>query len=587
MRFLVPLYSATILLTACGPVTHYDSEEVTSATELLIAPPRPVGMSPDRSQLLFFTRTASSALLQVMDLESQDIVAEYAFGRPQPFPSPAWSPDGTKILFVAATDIGYELRVWNLVTGEVVLPRALVSKQVHAQQWSSDGHRILHFVHPVDDPRNWRQGGRALYWIDPTGIEEPELLLPEIGHSWHKALAGDGRLAMFYPSGPRGRNVLTIHAQDGTEEDYSLDPTSEIGQIAWSGDESLRMSVRRQGDEFYGIEEVYLRDGSVQRIAEDMWDLSAAAYLWDRTALRYVMNVNGLRRTRICTIPVGEDCWWIGPEGAATSIFSLYAEGDSALVLFESPMEPPSLHTVDMRAGTSTPVFVPQYPLTMSEPGGIALEVRSEDGFRIPGYHWRAERVPGREPSVLIHIPGGPGLQGVPLWEPYIPYLTSRGIDVVYMNYRGQTGYGASYERAPGEISGRAREVLAVRRHLIEEVGIPEERVILYGHSYGAPIVIQAAAQERLMTPILLTSWMGGGDVEPYERCVVAFHGGADIVIQASAARERYLQAFGRKALDEPCGHFEILPGEGHFYEAAASYARVFAAAVEMLEDSP
>jgi pimeloyl-ACP methyl ester carboxylesterase len=223
----------------------------------------------------------------------------------------------------------------------------------------------------------------------------------------------------------------------------------------------------------------------------------------------------------------------------------------------------------------------------MREPGGVALNVQSEDRFRIPAYHWPAERIPGREPAALIHVPGGPGLQGVPLWEPYIPYLMSRGIDVVFMNYRGQTGYGASYERAPGDTPERAQELLAVRKHLIEELGIEENRVILYGHSYGAPIVMYAAALERLMTPLLLASAtsMGGAEVEPYERCVVAFHGEADIIVEASTARASYLEVFGRGALREPCGHFETFPGEGHGYEAASSYARVFAAAVKMLEE--
>lgn len=52
------------------------------ATELLIAPPLPVGLSPDRENLLLITRTASSAFLQVMNLETLEIVAEYAFDRP-------------------------------------------------------------------------------------------------------------------------------------------------------------------------------------------------------------------------------------------------------------------------------------------------------------------------------------------------------------------------------------------------------------------------------------------------------------------------------------------------------------------------
>ena len=588
-------------ITGCADV-HLEPQEVEAATELLIAPPRPVNLSPDRSQLLLYTRTRFSGKLQVMELASKAIVTEHEFDRRQPLPVPSWSPDGSRILFVESTGAAYQLKVWNLATGEVVSPKALLSKNIHGQQWNAAGDQILHFVHPVEDTRSWRDGQRALYWVDPAGIEEPEVYVAEIGQSYHKALSPDGTLAAFYPSGTRGTNVLTIQSEDGTIEEFHLDPTSEIGQMAWSGSESLLMSVRRAGQAFYGIEEVDLTDGSVGRIADEDWDLSAAAYLWDRTALRHIVNVDGLRRTRVCRVPEMDGCYWIGPDGAGSSILSLFAEGDSAFVLITGPDEPPSLHVADMRTGHSVPVFWESAPSVrmrklnsvpsqgkdaeVSVPGGVPLGVSSEDGVRIPAYHWKAESIPGKAAAALIHVPGGPGLQGVPVWEPYISYLTSRGIDVVYMNFRGQTGYGASYEQAPGGITARAQEVLSVRRHLLNEMGINENRVILYGHSYGAPIVMYAAALGRLMSPLLLASATPLNEefLEVHDRCVVAFHGDSDIIVSPASARETYRRFFGETALDEPCGHFQTLPNEGHIYESAASYAQVFAASLKMVE---
>lgn len=604
LRRSIYLSAGGVILLSVNGCTdpHLDRDEVEVATELLVAPPRPVSLSPDRSQLLLFTRTRSSAKLQVMDLGSEAIIAEHEFERPQPLPVPSWSPDGRKILFVESTGAAYQLKVWDVATGEVVVPKALLSKNIHGQQWNAAGDRILHFVHPVTDSRSWRDGQRALYWVDPAGIEEPELYLAEIGQSYHKALSSDGTLAAFYPSGSRGTNVLTIQSKDGLVEEIQLDTTSAIGQMAWSGSESLLMSVRRAGQEFYGIEEVHLRDGSTRRIADGDWDLSAAAYLWDRTALRHVVNVDGLRRTRVCKIPGMEGCYWIGPDRMGSSILTLFADGDSAFVLITGPDEPPSLHVADMKTGKSVPVFMESAPRTRTGdsdpafgqanqvrppvPGGAPLEISSADGFRIPAYHWKAESIPGQAPAALIHVPGGPGLQGVPVWEPYISYLTSRGIDVVYMNYRGQTGYGASYERASGDVAARALEVLSVREYLLNEMGIDENRVILYGHSYGATIVMYAAALERLMSPLLLASATPLTEelLEVYDRCVVAFHGDSDIIVSSATAQETYRRFFGAAALDEPCGHFETLPNEGHVYELASSYARVFAAAAKMVE---
>ena len=135
-----------------------------------------------------------------------------------------------------------------------------------------------------------------------------------------------------------------------------------------------------------------------------------------------MVNVDGLRRTRICTLPVGDDCTWVGPNNVGSSILSQYSDGDSAYVLVSSPIESPSIHAVDLRTGISTAIYAPGRPASVIEPSGAALDVWSEEGFRIPAYHWRAKRVPGQERAVLIHVPGGPGLQGVPVWEPYISY---------------------------------------------------------------------------------------------------------------------------------------------------------------------
>lgn len=594
-----------IMFPGCSD-EHYDLRGIAEATSDLIAPPFPMGLSPDRSLLLLFTRTSSSALLQVMNLETREIVAEYAFDRPQPNPAPAWSPDGRHVAFVATIGDAYRLMVWDVATGRVIVPRSLLSKNVHGQGWDAKGARIFHFVHPLDDPSGWREGRRALYWVDPTGTEPPELILPNLGQSYHKSLSGDGRIAVFYPEDGERINLLKIFSGEGDPlHEFTLDATAEVGQIGWSGPESVRMSVRRSGDEFYGIANVDIRDGSVEWIVDGDWDLSAAGYIWDRTALQHVANVDGLRRTRICTLPVESDCWWIGPEGKGSSILSLHADGDSALALFSGPLDPPSVHAVDLRTGDSRPIFVPEPPIVMTGPAGVPLDVTSEDGFRIPAYHWQAERVPGRLPAALIHVPGGPGLQGVPVWEPYIPFLTSRGIDVIYMNYRGQTGYGASYENIPSGVPERAQELLVVRRHIIEELGIREDRVILYGHSYGSPIVMYAAAQEKLSSPLLFVSatpmgnlqgapllfapeiQTGNAQVEPYDRCVVAFHGGSDIIVSPSTARASILGIFGRRALREPCGHFDVIANEGHVFEAAESHAKVFTAAARMVESSP
>src|SRR4029450_13715187 len=70
--------------------------------------------------------------------------------------------------------------------------------------------------------------------------------------------------------------------------------------------------------------------------------------------------------------------------------------------------------------------------------------------------------------------------------------LSERGLAVLLFDYRG-------YDGKPGRPSerGLARDVRAAYRFLVDEAGVPSDRLLYYGESLGAAVVVELATEHR------------------------------------------------------------------------------------------
>jgi uncharacterized protein len=118
-------------------------------------------------------------------------------------------------------------------------------------------------------------------------------------------------------------------------------------------------------------------------------------------------------------------------------------------------------------------------------PGARDVVLETSDGLRLGAWF-----VPGRDagaPAVLV-ADGNGGHRG--LRAPLAAALAARGLAVLLFDYRGYGGNPGS----PSE-EGLARDVRAARASLLEEAGVPPDRLLYLGESLGAAVVTELATE--------------------------------------------------------------------------------------------
>jgi dipeptidyl aminopeptidase/acylaminoacyl peptidase len=124
----------------------------------------------------------------------------------------------------------------------------------------------------------------------------------------------------------------------------------------------------------------------------------------------------------------------------------------------------------------------------------------------VHGILFRA-RGPGRHPA-LVFVHGGPRRQMLPAFHPsgyysnaYVmnQHLAARGFDVLAVNYRSGTGYGAAFRDDPEQARSGAseyRDVLAAGRWLAAQGHVAPKRIGIWGGSWGGYLTALALARD-------------------------------------------------------------------------------------------
>jgi len=127
-------------------------------------------------------------------------------------------------------------------------------------------------------------------------------------------------------------------------------------------------------------------------------------------------------------------------------------------------------------------------------------------GVSITGWFLRASNRTGAGDQAYLFLPGAIGNVSHEIVS--LEFLLSTGVDVFTIDY---PGYGFSAGRPSERSLGTA--VKLAFRYLIEQRGIPSERVVVVGRSLGSVLALQLTAQERVAGLVLHSAFTSISEV--------------------------------------------------------------------------
>jgi len=548
---------------------------------LLSQYPMPVSVPPDGTKILFKTRQEWDFEIAVHDRATGALLRSTRSADTQL--SLTWRPDGNVLAFVASRSGNreYRLHLWDLASGAVARFDAPVTYTAAPPiRWSPRGDALVLFV--GGDPAG------KLVLVETQGITKKSGRV--LGRSVSSAdfcWSPDGERVAFVSTEDASAITIADVSRRGEAARRVHFPRGSLVQaLAWSPDgKALLVSVREPADEFFQIELAELDPGSVRSVVRQASDARHPHWLPDGRRYLHEADRNGMSEIVLSDLVTGAHRT-ISDRTTRSQILGVTESGDQVHVYVSYLDRSPAIVTLSPSSGEAAT------PSPKGETGAKPelSEVVAADGTRIPTILWRGDAVGVGPRRLVILVHGGPHIQELPIWNARTQILVEEGFSVAAVNYRGSTGYGATFERHE-DARAQAGDLLAVARQFSASLDVPPQRVVVLATSAGTRIAAEALRQapDAFGAVVLLATV----DIPP-EHCpqtpvrqdVVAFHGRRDPVFAPAKARETIARCFGADVFRRGRARWRVFSEEGHHFQRSGSWAEVYASLVGLAADT-
>ncbi|HET7727982.1 MAG TPA: S9 family peptidase, partial [Candidatus Limnocylindrales bacterium] len=326
-------------------------------------------------------------------------------------------------------------------------------------------------------------------------------------------LSPDGRrlawLEWRHPNMPWDGTELWVAelGADGTLDErvrVAGSTTDWISQPRWSPDGVLHFVAEPDG--WMNLQR--WRDGRIERVTPPIeaefagpdWVFGTRQYAFaDGGGILAVARSNGADRL----YRIAPDGTVTGIEVPWTALGSIDLAGDRLVTAAASPSEPWSIVRLEVATGSheilrrSTAAEID--PAYVSIPESIAFP--TTDGATAYGHYYPPRNPdvvapPGTRPPLIVTSHGGPTAEASTARSTRTQLLTSRGIAVLDVDYRGSTGHGKAYRQA---LEGRwgvvdVDDCVAGAQFLAERGDVDPDRIAIEGGSASGYTTLCALA---------------------------------------------------------------------------------------------
>jgi len=416
--------------------------------------------------------------------------------------SPVFDAGGGRIAFTRKG----ELWLWEKGAARKL---ATVPGELTRLQWSPDGSRLL-FVANHDDYS-------FVALLDVAGARV-RFIEPGLGFSVEPVFSPDGSQIAFiqYADPPQGAardagpywSLRVADAATGKARTLWTAPQGMGGRyfgtrsrnLFWSAGGELVFPWERSGwIHPYAIDAE--KGGSARELTPGAFEVETFLLDPDGKSLTYAANAETSDERRLWTVPIaGGKPARLVPIG--NQIESFPVNGGKALAYIATDASHPA-HPVLL---DHLPIPLHAAPELKGAVTPEAVAFKAEDGVAVHAQLFRASG-PGRHPA-LIFVHGGPrrqmllGFHAMGYYSnAYIlnQHFAAQGYDVLAVNYRSGTGYGQAFREAPGiarDGASEYRDVIAAGHWLAAQGHVDPGRIGIWGGSWGGYLTALALARD-------------------------------------------------------------------------------------------
>jgi dipeptidyl aminopeptidase/acylaminoacyl peptidase len=357
-------------------------------------------------------------------------------------------------------------------------------------RWASDGKTFLYLSNLRDEKLldlyeyDLASGRAQLLWIATGSLGFGAADRTHRRFALRETISDKDSNLWLFERGEEQPVLLTRH--QGEVLYQPLDFTRD-GKLLFTSD---------QEGEYTGLYSMDLATKRAAPVAQQPWDVDSAAESL-RHRYRYVaVNADGTSRLSVQDLQSGKAVALPEPPFAGGWFPAGFSTGERYLGVFlRSDATPNTPYALDLESGQALKLDEPLPASLQGRKMALAQSVRipSFDGKDVPAFVYRPQQDPF---AAIILVHGGPTSQSLRTFGAFTQYAVSKGYAVLVPNVRGSTGYGKSWTRLDSHDlgGGPLQDVVACKWWLVGNAGVPDDKVVVMGGSYGGYMALAAEA---------------------------------------------------------------------------------------------